>query len=97
MSLPVVLTPEAEAEFDEAADWYEENAGLGAEFTAAVHAVFDRIGNFPLIHQVVFKNIRRAVVKKFPYIVYYRPESDRISVIAVFHGRRNPTIWQGRA
>jgi hypothetical protein len=36
MNLPVVLTPEAQTEFDEAADWYEQQAGLGAAFTANV-------------------------------------------------------------
>lgn len=43
MSLPVVLTPEAEAEFDAAADWYEQRAGLGSEFTANVRDVLHRI------------------------------------------------------
>ena len=34
MSWPIVLTDEAQAEFDEAADWYEAQAGFGASFTA---------------------------------------------------------------
>lgn len=38
MSLPVVFRPEARAEFDAASDWYEHQAGLGAEFIAAIHA-----------------------------------------------------------
>ncbi len=97
MSLPVVLTREAEKEFDEAADWYEKEAGLGEEFTAAVRQVFNRISEFPLIHRVVFKDIRRGVVKRFPYCVFYRPEADRISVIAVFNSRCDPARWKERA
>jgi len=42
--LPVVLTDEAEAEFDAAADWYEDQTGLGAKFTAHVREVLNRIG-----------------------------------------------------
>lgn len=98
MSLPVVLTPEAEAEFDAAADWYEQQAGLGAEFTAKVRDVLNRIAATPLMHQVVYQqDIRRAVVRRFPYSVFYRAEPTRITVIAVFDNRRDPAIWQGRA
>jgi plasmid stabilization system protein ParE len=97
MSLPVVLTPEAEAEFDEAADWYEQQAGLGAAFTAAVREVLNRIAGTSLLHQVVYKDIRRAVVRRLPYCVYCRVEPTRVTVISVFNARRDPSIWQGRA
>lgn len=63
MSLPVVLTTEAEAEFDEAADWYEQQASLGAEITNAVREVLNRISAFPQMHQIVHKDIRRGVVR----------------------------------
>ena len=44
MSLPVVLRPEARAEFDEAFDWYEQQrSGLGVDFVTQVQEVFDRI------------------------------------------------------
>jgi plasmid stabilization system protein ParE len=97
MSLPVVLTPEAAAEFDKAADWYEQQAGLGSAFTAAVRTVLDRIGGTSLLHQVVFRDIRRGVVRRFPFSVFYRVDADRVTVIAVFDNRRDPSIWQGRA
>src|SRR3954447_20676586 len=96
MSLPVVLMPEAEAEFDGAADWYEQQAGLGAAFTASVREVLNRIAGFPQMHQVVYQDIRRAVVRRFPYSVFYRVEPNRVTVIAVFDNRRDPSIWQGR-
>ena len=98
MSLPIVLRAEAEAEFDEAFDFYDaRRAGLGADFTAEVQDVFDRISTNPLIHQEVFADIRKAVVRRFPYCVYYRPHADRVEVIAVFHTSRDPSIWQDRA
>jgi plasmid stabilization system protein ParE len=98
MSLPVVLRDEAQAEFDEAFDWYDaQRIGLGPEFADEIQRVFDRIATLPLMHQVVFADIRKAVVRRFPYCVYYRPHPDRVEVIAVFHSSRDPSIWQGRA
>src|SRR5262245_37889535 len=97
MSLPVVLSLEATTEFDEAADWYEKQAGLGVEFTAAVREALTRISSLPLMHRVVHKDIRRGVVRRFPYSIFYRPEADRVTVIAVFNNRRDPSIWQARA
>jgi plasmid stabilization system protein ParE len=97
VTLPIVLRAEAEAEFDEAFDWYEsKRAGLGADFAAEVQRAFDRIAANPLIHGVALADIRKAVVRRFPYCVYYRPHSDRVEVIAVFHTSRDPSIWQGR-
>jgi plasmid stabilization system protein ParE len=49
------------------------------------------------MHAVVFAGIRKAVVPRFPYCIFYRAEATRVHVIAVFHSSRNPAIWQGRA
>jgi plasmid stabilization system protein ParE len=96
--LPVVLRDEAQAEFDEAFDWYNtQRAGLGVEFVAEVQKVFDRIAANPLLHGVAFADVRKGVVRRFPYNVFYRPHPDRVEVLAVFHGSRDPSIWQGRA
>lgn len=98
MKLPIVLRDEAQAEFDEAFDWHAaKRAGLGTEFMAEIQKVFDRIATNPLMHQVVFADIRKGVVRRFPYCVFYRPHHDRVEVIAVFHSSRDPSIWQGRA
>jgi plasmid stabilization system protein ParE len=97
VSLPVVLRAEAEAEFDEAFDFYDaRRGGLGSAFASTIQTVFDSIGANPLIHRVVLADIRKAVVRRFPYCIYYRPHPDRVEVIAVFHTSRDPSIWQGR-
>ena len=98
MSLPVLLRDEAEAEFDEAFDWYDgQRVGLGPEFASEIQRVFDRIAVHPLIGPVALSDIRKGVVRRYPYCVYYRPHPDRIEVIAVFHTSRDPSIWQARA
>lgn len=50
----------------------------------------------PLQYAIVHQDIRRAVVRNFPDNVYFRLEPQRIVVLAVFHSRRNPDVWQGR-
>jgi plasmid stabilization system protein ParE len=98
MSLSVVLRSEARVEFDDAYDWYErQHRGLGGEFAACVEETFARITQNPELHAKALPNVRRAAVRRFPYSVYYTVEADRIVVIAVFHGKRDPRVWQSRS
>jgi len=97
MSLPVVLIPEACDEFDEAFDWYQlQKAGLGIAFADRVQQVYDRISAAPEMYRIVRQDVRKAGVRRFPYSVYYRVEATRIVVLAVFHGKRDPRVWQAR-
>lgn len=97
MNLPIVFEPEVEAEVDEAYHWYERQCrGLGEGFLAAVRAALDRIQLNPEIHAVVYREVRRALVRRFPYAIYYRIEPDRIAVVAIHHGKRDPKRWQSR-
>lgn len=51
MNLPVIPRRIAQAEFDEAADWYEaRRAGQGAAFTAAVRQVLVDLASRPEAH-----------------------------------------------
>lgn len=97
MSLPVVVEDDAQAEFDEAIDWYSaRDSAKAVEFAEAVRAVFTRIGAQPRAHGIVYKDVRMAVVLGFTYCVYYYEEPHRVVVISVFHTSRDPAIWQGR-
>jgi plasmid stabilization system protein ParE len=96
--LPIIFHRAARAEFDEAHAWYEkQQPGLGEQFSERIQEVLARIATEPEIHQCVYKDIRRAVVRRFPYLVLYRVKPNHVRVIAVFHSRRKPTVWQGRA
>lgn len=98
MILPVVFRRAARAEFDEAYNWYEERrTGLGEKFSQRVQEVLDRIAATPEIHQCIYKDVRRGVVRGFPYSVMYRIKANHIRILAVFHGKRDPAIWQARA
>lgn len=97
MRLSLVLRRAAQSEFDEAADWYEQQRrGLGRDFVKQVQAVFNRMRRVPKQFPVVIENVRQALVERFPYSVFFVVEPKRIVVLAVFHHRRDPAIWQRR-
>ena len=94
---PVKLRAAARVEYDAAGDWYEsQRPGLAATFTAAVQQVFDRIASQPQLHAVVVRDVRKAVVRGFPYCVYYRERPTAVVVLSVFHTSRDPAVWQRR-
>ena len=97
MTLRVVFRRAAESEFEDAAVWYDEQRfGLGEEFIAEIEQAVANAAAAPQRYPVVFDDIRRTVARRFPYSVYFRIRSDALVVLAVFHGRRNPAIWQRR-
>ena len=83
----------------DAQDWYENEApGLGRNFRAAVDAVIQRMSANPWQFPVVYKSIRRALLRHFPYALMFVVEADEtLTVIACFHGSRDPAHWQKRA
>ncbi len=97
MSRELFLRAEAEAEIAEAADWYNrEKPGLGVAFVLAVNATIEAIQRNPFQYQIIWRQFRRAGVPRFPYgLIYHASERD-ITVVACFHGRRNPSVWKKR-
>ncbi len=55
------------------------------------------IRRMPEAHAKVFQNLRRTLVRRFPYAVFYRVDEDQVTVVAVYHSRRDPWGWQSRA
>jgi plasmid stabilization system protein ParE len=97
MSLPVSFHRAASAEFIEASAWYEtKRIGLALEFMDEIERCLSLASKHPLQFAVVREDIRRVVAHRFPYSVYFRAEQHRIVVLAVFHGSRDPAIWQAR-
>ena len=98
MSLLVTFHRAASAEFIEASAWYEsKRLGLALEFMAEIDRCVSLASEHPLQLAVVREDIRRVVAHRFPYSIYFRAEKDRIVVLAVFHGSRDPAIWLARA
>ncbi len=97
MSLPVVFRPQAEAEFEEAQSWYEERTrGLGQEFVTCVQATIEAVRRNPEQFQRVDGEVRRALVRRFPYAIMYLADPESVAIIAVFHTSRDPAEWRRR-
>lgn len=98
MALPAVYRRKVGRDLAGAYGWYEQQrTGLGEEFLAAVNASFDAIQEYPEMFARVDGEIRRAIVARFPYAVFYRIEAKRLVVLAVLHMARDPKLWPKRA
>lgn len=87
-----------EDEMVEAADWYDDQRlGLGDELLAAIDVAIDRIGERPFSFPRVHGDTRRAEVHRFPYSVFFRVHEERILILAVLHGSRDPRTWRARS
>jgi plasmid stabilization system protein ParE len=76
----------AAADVDEAHWWYEgQRPGLGDEFLAAMAVCFDSICAEPERFPIVHRDLRRALVQRFPYLVFFRVYSELVVVFAVCH------------
>jgi plasmid stabilization system protein ParE len=97
VSLPILLRPEAATEISEAWEWYEaRRAGLGAEFVTCVEAAIARAARLPEENPPTYGEVRRALLRRFPYAVFYQVENGALLVLAVAHARRSPGYWLNR-
>src|ERR671938_1467293 len=97
MTYKVIVRPAAEREIQEAFDWYEEKSeGLGLEFLRAADACLAGIKRNPIASPAMYQDIRRALLRKFPYALFYMVKEERIIVLACFHAKRDPIDWMRR-
>jgi len=101
LSRPLRISEEVDAEAGEASRWYDaQRAGLGEEFLIAIDKVLELIEANPdagsRVPGVSDDDVRRILVRRFPYQVLYILLPDRIQVLAVAHERRRPGYWVDR-
>ena len=96
--MKVLYRVEAAADLEEARAWYEnQRPGLAALFGHALLAVEGLVKLMPEAFPLVAGDVRRALLPKFPYVMYYRlRDSDTIEVLACLHNRRDPRRWRSR-
>lgn len=94
----VIFLQEADAELMDAMRWYEERRpGLGDEFLASVDAAISSMRTRPESFPKIHGEVRRVLVRRFPYAVHFLIEPHAIVVLSVYHAKRNPKGWQDRA
>lgn len=97
MTRRALFRPQAEADLVEARNWYEERQpGLGARFAALVESTIEQIAETPLAYPRVRGETRRAVLRRFPYAVYFQVLPEEVVILAVIHSQRHARRWRSR-
>ena len=93
----IEISNEAEVDFDKSYEYYLENSlKIADTFFKIINSSIENIKQSPFSFPVAYKNIRKYIVKKFPFVIYFQIEDSIIKVIAIFHTSRNPEIWNDR-
>ena len=97
MPRTVILRSRAEHDVRDIYLWYEaQRVGLGEEFVSELRVCLEGLGSHPESAPVVYRDVRRAIISKFPYLVFYVVEPKRVVVLAVLHSSRNAERWPRR-
>ena len=98
VAMKIRYSEEASSELEATAHWYEENRpGLGSEFIMSIEAVLASIRRTPQLYAKAHRSdVRRALIKRFPYGLFFREKEGWIEVISVFHLHRNPRALKQR-
>ena len=92
-----MFLPEARQDILDAFSWYEEEAfGLGMEFLRCLDAAILSLERHLKIYPAVHETYRRALVRRFPYAIYFEINAGHIIVYSVFHCSRDPQKWRNR-
>jgi len=94
MTLPVVFRRRFQQDLGAGFDWYEEQClGLGEQFLSVVQSTLKTIELYPELFISVHGDVRRAIVSRFPFAIFYLVEPRRIVVLRVLHTARDPKLW----
>ena len=94
MAFRLKFSARALREIGEAQAWYEsQNSGLGEEFIAAIELQLKRPEQAPLLYAEVIPHVRRALLPRFPYGLFYVTRDSLVHVLAVLHDSSDPRRW----
>ncbi|RZN09395.1 type II toxin-antitoxin system RelE/ParE family toxin [Bradyrhizobium genosp. SA-3] len=94
----LLFTQAARADLADAVNWYDTHAPhVVPQFRDALRSALIRIAENPKQFPPALKNTRRALLRRFPYILVFREMHDAVYVVAVFHTSRDPLIWKRRS
>lgn len=95
MSYKLILRQEAERDLAEARKWYNEMVpGLGSDFLAVVERALESIQENPARFPIIHREVRRALLSRFPYGIFFFLEKERVVVLGVIHTARDPAKWR---
>jgi toxin ParE1/3/4 len=93
----IIFHPEAYEEMLASARFFDEkSAGLGSDLIRAIEDSTTRILKFPESGEIEQQNIRKCLVRGFPFTLLYEATKDHIFIAAVMHQHRQPGYWRDR-
>jgi plasmid stabilization system protein ParE len=93
----LVTRLQAQLDVEEATSWYENRRpGLGLRFLEELEYVLKRVTAAPLQFPAIHPGVRRALLNRFPYSVYFLAGDEEVEIIAVLHQHRHPDTWRSR-
>lgn len=72
------------------ADAHYAQFGKADAFLSAIDSVFEQLTSRPLMYPVVHRDVRRALLRRFPFSVFFIVEGPKVFVLAIHHQRRDP-------
>ncbi|MDA3971225.1 MAG: type II toxin-antitoxin system RelE/ParE family toxin [Desulfobulbaceae bacterium] len=98
MTVELIIAPEAQLDVEDAYDWYEDHKfGLGEEFLSCVDAAVQSLCRSPKLYPKIFKDYRRALVRRFPYAIFYEYTDQKfLTIYSFFHTSQEPNKWRKR-
>jgi plasmid stabilization system protein ParE len=98
MASPVSFRPLAQDDVDDGLSWYgAEQPALALRFAESLDAVVFKVADTPFQFPTVYGEVRRALLGRFPYGVFFTVQNDTIHVLAVVHLHRHPDSWKTRS
>ncbi|MEE4359306.1 MAG: type II toxin-antitoxin system RelE/ParE family toxin [Desulfococcaceae bacterium] len=92
-----IFHPDALREYSEATAHYKKiSPKLGKAFVDEVEISISKIVSTPKTWMIIADDIRRYLLHRFPYGIYYTIEKDYILIVAVMHLSRKPGYWKNR-
>jgi plasmid stabilization system protein ParE len=95
MTYTLLFRASAERDLGEARAYHAEH-GQGDAFLASIDRSFEQLAERPLMYPVAYQSVRRALVRRFPYSIFFVVEDARVIVLGVHHHRRDPAGWPRR-
>jgi len=93
----IVFKSEVYEDIKVAYDWYEsQRVGLGEDFLLTLEESYAKISRNPNAYQEIYKIVRRKLVRRFPYGIFFVLKNSKVIVLTIMHTKRNPSEWKDR-
>jgi plasmid stabilization system protein ParE len=94
MTLPVVFRRRFRSDLAAGYDWYEaQRPGLGEAFLSAVQSTVGNIESYSEMFAAVHGDVRRVIIPRFPFAIFYLVEPTRVVALRLLHTARDAKLW----